>query len=65
MRVAGAAAREMLVKAAAKEWGVPAQELRTENSFIYHDATEKTAPFSEFAVQAAKYSPPTRPKLKI
>ena len=64
MRVAGAAAREMLVKAASKEWDVPTEELRTENSFIYHDATEKIAPYSEFAVQAAKYSPPTRPKLK-
>lgn len=64
MRVAGAAAREMLVKAAAKEWKVPAKELRTAKSFIYHDGSGKSAPYSQFAVQAAKYAPPTRPKLK-
>lgn len=64
MRIAGAAAREMLVKAASKEWGVPAKELRTEKSFIYHDASGKSAPYSEFAVAAAEYSPPTQPKLK-
>ena len=64
MRIAGAAAREMLVKAAAKEWDVPRGEIRTENSFLYHDASGKSAPYSAFAVAAAEYSPPTQPKLK-
>lgn len=64
MRIAGAAAREMLVKAAAKEWDVAADELRTEKSFIYHDATGKTAPYSAFAVAAGELSPPTQPELK-
>ena len=32
MRIAGAAAREMIVKAAAKTWNTTADELRTENS---------------------------------
>ena len=64
MRIAGAAAREMLMKAAAKEWGVRARELRTEKSFVYHDASGKSAPYSDFAVQAAKYSPSTQPTLK-
>ena len=41
-----------------------ARELRTEKSFVYHDASGKSAPYSDFAVQAAKYSPSTQPTLK-
>ncbi|MGH8807897.1 MAG: molybdopterin cofactor-binding domain-containing protein [Noviherbaspirillum sp.] len=36
MREAGAAARSMLVAAAAREWGVTAQECRTENGVVLH-----------------------------
>lgn len=64
MRIAGAAAREMIVKAAAKEWGVPARELRTEKSYVYHDNSNRSAPYASFAVQAGKFSPPTQPTLK-
>lgn len=64
MRIAGAAAREMIVKAAAKTWDVPAKELRTEKSYVYHDASGRSEPYSSFAVLAGKYSPPTQPKLK-
>ena len=64
MRIAGAAAREMIVKAAAKTWNVSASELRTANSYIYADALGLSAPYSDFALEAAKYSPPTQPKLK-
>nr|WP_070958446.1 molybdopterin cofactor-binding domain-containing protein [Hyphomonas sp. Mor2] len=64
MRIAGAAAREMIVKAAAKSWDVPARELRTEKSFVYHDASGRSEPYAAFAEQAGKYSPPTQPKLK-
>lgn len=64
MRIAGAAAREMIVKAAAKTWNVSARELRTENSYVYADSMGLSAPYSDFAIQAAKYAPPTQPKLK-
>jgi isoquinoline 1-oxidoreductase beta subunit len=64
MRIAGAAAREMIVKAAAKDWGVPAAELRTEKSFVYHDGSGQSAPYASFAAQAATYAPPTQPTLK-
>ncbi len=64
MRIAGAAAREMIVKAAEKEWGVPARELRTEESFVYHDGSGQSAPYASFAAQAATYAPPTQPTLK-
>ncbi len=64
MRIAGAAAREMIVKAAAKTWGVPAKELRTEKSHVYHDASGRSEPYASFAALAGKYAPPTQPKLK-
>ncbi|NQY97791.1 MAG: xanthine dehydrogenase family protein molybdopterin-binding subunit [Henriciella sp.] len=64
MRIAGAAAREMIVKAAAKTWDVPVKELRTEKSYVYHDASGRSEPYASFAVLAGKYSPPTQPKLK-
>ncbi|MEO1360360.1 MAG: molybdopterin cofactor-binding domain-containing protein, partial [Pseudomonadota bacterium] len=64
MRIAGAAAREMIVKAAAKTWNVSASELRTANSYVYADSLGLSAPYSDFALEAAKYSPPTQPKLK-
>ncbi|MFZ4071832.1 MAG: molybdopterin cofactor-binding domain-containing protein [Caulobacterales bacterium] len=64
MRVAGAAAREMLVRAAANEWGVPASEIRTENSRLYHEASQRSAPYAAFAAAAAALTPPTQPTLK-
>lgn len=64
MRIAGAAAREMIVKAAAKTWNVSTSELRTENSYVHADSLGLSAPYSDFAIQAAKYAPPTQPKLK-
>ena len=64
MRVAGAAAREMLMTAAAETWQVPLAELTTENSHILHAASNKRAPYSEFAQQAASYTPPNDPTLK-
>lgn len=64
MRIAGAAAREMIVKAAAKTWDVPARELRTENSYVHHEASGRSEPYAAFAAQAGKYAPPTQPTLK-
>jgi isoquinoline 1-oxidoreductase beta subunit len=64
MRIAGAAAREMLVKAAAKDWRVHETEIRTKASHLHHDASGRSAPFSDFAVAASAFSPPTDPQLK-
>ncbi len=64
MRVAGAAAKEMLIAAAAEEWNVPAGELRAENSMILHDKSSKSAPFADFAAAAAEQGLPNKPKLK-
>lgn len=62
MLTAGAAAKELLLEAAAKQWDVPLAELRAEKSYIYHG--DKKAPFAEFAQTAATLKPNLQPKLK-
>lgn len=64
MRVAGAAARQLLIDAAAREWQVPATEIRTENSHLFHDKTNKSAQFVAFADAAASHKGEVQPKLK-
>ncbi|MEE9255020.1 MAG: hypothetical protein V3U43_08800, partial [Pseudomonadales bacterium] len=64
MRVAGAAAREMLLEAASHAWNVSPGDLRTERSYIYHDASARSAPYGEFATAAASITPPAKPRLK-
>ena len=56
MRVAGAAAREMLVAAAADAWDVPAGEITTEKSRLYHKASGQSADYADFAVAAENRS---------
>lgn len=62
MLTAGAAAKELLLKAAANQWEVPESELRAEKSYIYHG--DKKAPFAEFAQLAATFKPNLQPVLK-
>ena len=64
MRIAGAAAREMLIEAAAEAWSVPATELNASEGQILHAASGRQAPFAEFADAAGRMDPPYTPKLK-
>jgi len=64
MTVAGAAAREMLVAAAASRFGAPAAELTVAASVVSHAASGRSATFGELAIDAAKQSVPSRPALK-
>lgn len=64
MRAAGAAAREMLVSAAAARWSVPAGELRTADSHVIHEASGRRATYGELAADAARFEPPHTPTLK-
>jgi isoquinoline 1-oxidoreductase subunit beta len=64
MRYAGAAAKEMLIRAAADKWNVPESELTARMSHVHHDASGKSATFGELAAAAAQYSPPSNPTLK-
>ncbi|NGX94829.1 MAG: xanthine dehydrogenase family protein molybdopterin-binding subunit, partial [Candidatus Afipia apatlaquensis] len=63
MRKVGAAAREMLVAAAAKEWNVPAAEITVENGVIKHPSG-KQGRFGAFAEKANQMPVPADPKLK-
>jgi isoquinoline 1-oxidoreductase beta subunit len=64
MRVAGAAAREMLVKAAAIRLDVPESELHTSLSFVYHSASGRSLSYGELASDAARFEPTSAPRLK-
>jgi len=64
LRKAGAAAREMLVAAAAQQWNVAAAECQAAKSIITHKPSGRTLRFGEVAEAAAKLPPPREPKLK-
>ena len=64
MRVAGAATRAVLLEAAAKSWNVTVAELSASKSHVRHEKSARTAPYSEFAQQAAALSLPPKPRLK-
>ena len=64
MRIAGAAARAMLVQAAAAKWNVDPSTCRTENGEVFHDASARKAPYGELVQAAAALTPPPDPPLK-
>ncbi len=64
MRVAGAAAREMLMEAAAENWKVDVSELGTTKGMVVHKASGRREPYSTFAVKAGEKTPPSQPRLK-
>ncbi|MEE8078423.1 MAG: molybdopterin cofactor-binding domain-containing protein, partial [Pseudomonadales bacterium] len=64
MRVAGAAARQMLLDAASEQWSVPAVELVAKEGMILHAGSGRTEPFARFVELAATLTPPVKPKLK-
>ena len=64
MRIAGAATREMLQQAAAKLWGVPVNEIATENSHLFHAATSRREPYASFASTIAEMTPSQTPSFK-
>ncbi|MEO1330860.1 MAG: xanthine dehydrogenase family protein molybdopterin-binding subunit [Pseudomonadota bacterium] len=61
-RAAGAAAREVLVKAAAEAWGVAPADIRIEQGVLI--AGERRGHFGAFVEAAAKLSPSEEPSLK-
>ena len=64
MRVAGAAAKSMLLQAASEIWQVPVKELQAIKSHILHPSTNRSAPFSDFSLAAADIEIPPKPQLK-
>jgi isoquinoline 1-oxidoreductase beta subunit len=64
MRKAGAAAREMLISAAAMTWNVPRSSCTAENSRIKHASTNRSLSYGELASKAATLPVPTEVTLK-
>lgn len=64
MRQAGAAARHMLVTAAAEALGVPVDELFTEDGAVHHTASGQSMGYGDLARIAARVPPPDRIDLK-
>jgi isoquinoline 1-oxidoreductase beta subunit len=64
VRKGGAAARMMLVQAAAIGWGVPVAECRAAASIISHAASGRSTRYGQVAGAAAKLTPPTEVTLK-
>jgi isoquinoline 1-oxidoreductase beta subunit len=64
LRRAGAAAREMLVAAAAQQWGVDASECTTREGVVRHEGSGRSARYGELAEAAARLPIPDQPRLK-
>ena len=60
----GAAAREMLVKAAAQRWNVPLEECDTKLGNVIHKNTNKKLSYGKLAVAASKIEVPSSPTKK-
>ena len=65
LRQAGAAARAMLVTAAAKQWKVPESEITTSKSVVSHAGSGKSATYGELAAKAAALPVPDAKTLKL
>jgi isoquinoline 1-oxidoreductase beta subunit len=64
MRKAGAAAREMLISAAALEWGVPRSGCKAENSAVAHVGSSRQLTYGQLASKAGAQPIPTDVPLK-
>src|SRR5688572_11546659 len=65
MRQIGGAARQMLIAAAAEQWGVPAAEITTTPGTLVHAASKRSAGYGQFAAAAAKMTPPALATVKL
>ncbi len=64
LRRTGAAGREMLIAAAARQWKVPAADCSASNSVITHAASGRTCTYGSVAAAAAELPIPAQPVLK-
>ncbi|MEO8636980.1 MAG: molybdopterin cofactor-binding domain-containing protein [Gemmatimonadales bacterium] len=64
LRQAGAAAREMLVGAAAEHWKVDIASCRAERGVVHHLPSNRRLRFGELAARAARQPVPKTPRLK-
>lgn len=64
MRKAGAAAREMLISAAALKWGVGRASCKAENGTVVHPGSNRRLTYGQLVGRAATLPIPTDPPLK-
>lgn len=65
LRRVGAAARAMLVEAAAHQWGVEASTLTTGSGKVFHKASGRSIPYAELAPTAATLPAPDPEKVAL
>jgi isoquinoline 1-oxidoreductase beta subunit len=65
VRQGGAAARMMLLQAAAEQWGVPSGELVVANGVIRHEASGRTTSYGKVAAAASKLPVPEFKGIKL
>ncbi|MFT4025820.1 MAG: molybdopterin-dependent oxidoreductase [Novosphingobium sp.] len=65
MRQAGAAARDLILRAAAADWGVPVGELTTAKGVVSHATSKRSAPYGQFAAKAATLPAPDLAQLQL
>src|SRR6266852_1385547 len=65
VRRGGAAARMMLMQAAADQWKVPVGELTVANGVITHAASKRSTTYGRVAAAAAKLTPPDSKSIKL
>ena len=64
LRLAGAAARSMLVQAAAKRWNVGPGDLTAKNGVVSHAPSGRTVGYGDLVADAGQIAPPQTPRLK-
>lgn len=64
VREGAAAAKAMLIEAAANEWDVPVSECTSANSIITHAPSGQTTTYGKVASAASKLAPPLEVKVK-
>jgi isoquinoline 1-oxidoreductase beta subunit len=65
VRRGGAAARIMLLQAAADQWNVPVSEVTVSKGVITHGLSKRTLRYGEVAAAAAKLTPPDAKAIKL
>lgn len=64
MRKMGAAAKEMLIAAAAKRWNVSTDECYAKDARVIHKSSGRSFGYGELVEEASKLTAPQNPKLK-
>jgi isoquinoline 1-oxidoreductase beta subunit len=64
MRKIGASAREMLITAASRQWGVPISECYAQNAKVFHKPTQRNIAYGDLAEPASRLEIPKNPTLK-